>query len=187
MFRNVDLCQRTDVNPEPDAYNALEGSRNDNMTRTWPEDWDDRKRGVGCWFCENPLGKPFYVGSAGDAHLERNAIARGHTIVIFRNRHVADFSSLTTAEVAAYWQDIHTVARAIERAFAPCHMNFHLMGNLVPHLHVHLVPRYLDDPAPGKPLPWEPRAVDQSEFDRQIQLLVDAVRAMSIEGPLKPA
>ena len=61
--------------------------------------------------------------------------------------------SLSTAEVAAYWHDIHTVARMIEQVFAPCHMNYQLLGNLVPHLHVHLVPRYLDDPAPGKPLP----------------------------------
>jgi hypothetical protein len=65
------------------------------MTRTWPEDWDARKRGVGCWFCGNQLRQPFYAGNVGDAHLERHAIARGHAIVIFRGRHVADFTSLT--------------------------------------------------------------------------------------------
>ena len=41
------------------------------MTRTWPEDWDARKRGAGCWFCGNQIGEPFYAGTAGDAHLER--------------------------------------------------------------------------------------------------------------------
>jgi hypothetical protein len=66
------------------------------MTRTWPEDWGARKQGAGCWFCGNQLGQPFYVGSVGDAHLERHAIARGHAIVIFRDRHVADFTSLST-------------------------------------------------------------------------------------------
>lgn len=89
------------------------------MTRTWPDDWDARKRGAECWFCGNQLGKPFYVGGVGDAHLERNGVARGHAIVVFRDRHVADFTSLTTAEVAAYWHDIHTVARMSERVFAP--------------------------------------------------------------------
>jgi diadenosine tetraphosphate (Ap4A) HIT family hydrolase len=29
----------------------------------------------------------------------------------------------------------------IERVFAPCHMNYQLLGNIVPHLHVHLVTR----------------------------------------------
>src|SRR5687768_6019463 len=47
------------------------------MTRTWPEDWDARKQWTECWFCGNQLGEPFYVGSVGEAHLERHAIARG--------------------------------------------------------------------------------------------------------------
>jgi diadenosine tetraphosphate (Ap4A) HIT family hydrolase len=34
-------------------------------------------------------------------------------------------------------------------------MNLLTLGNWVPHLHTHVVPRYLDDPAPGGPLPWE--------------------------------
>jgi diadenosine tetraphosphate (Ap4A) HIT family hydrolase len=141
------------------------------MTQTWPQDWDARKRGEGCWFCAKQLGQPFYGGRVGDAHLERHPIARGHAILIFRDRHVADFTSLTASEAAAYWSDVHTVAQMIERVFAPCHMNYQLLGNLVPHLHVHLVPRYLDDPAPGKPLPWETKTLPESEFDRQLQLL----------------
>jgi diadenosine tetraphosphate (Ap4A) HIT family hydrolase len=114
----------------------------------------------------------------GDAHLERHAIARGHAIVIFRDRHVADFTSLSTSEVAAYWRDIHAVAQMIEHVFAPCHMNYQLLGNLVPHLHVHLVPRYLDDPAPGRPLPWEPKPVAQPEYERQVQLLTDIAKTI---------
>ena len=82
------------------------------------------------------------MGTAGNAHLERHAIAPGHAIVVFRDRHVADFTSLTTAEVAADRCDVHTVARMIERVFAPCQIqNYLLLGNTVPHLHVHLVPR----------------------------------------------
>src|SRR3954464_15487926 len=146
------------------------------MTRTWPEDWDARKRGDGCWFCGDQLGQPFYAGTVGHAHLERHPIARGHAIVVFRGRHVADFTRLTVAEAAAYWSDVHTVARMIEQVFAPCHMNYQLLGNLVPHLHVHLVPRYVDDPAPGRPLPWEPTPLAESEVDQQVRLLKEAAR-----------
>jgi diadenosine tetraphosphate (Ap4A) HIT family hydrolase len=143
------------------------------MTRTWPEDWDARKRGEGCWFCSGQLGQPFYAGTVGDAHLERHAVAPGHAIVVFRGRHVADFTSLTPGEVASYWRDVHAVARMIEQVFSPCHMNYQLLGNMVPHLHVHIVPRYLDDAAPGRPLPFEPKAVEPAEFDRQIQRLTE--------------
>jgi HIT domain-containing protein len=102
------------------------------MTRTWPEDWEARKEGAGCWFCGGHLGEPFYAGSVGDAHLESHPIAPGHAIVVFRDRHVADFTRLSAAEVAAYWRDIHTVAQMIERVFAPCHMNYQLLGNWCP-------------------------------------------------------
>jgi diadenosine tetraphosphate (Ap4A) HIT family hydrolase len=34
-------------------------------------------------------------------------------------------------------------------------MNLLTLGNWVPHLHTHVVPRYQDDPVPGGPITWE--------------------------------
>jgi diadenosine tetraphosphate (Ap4A) HIT family hydrolase len=48
---------------------------------------------------------------------------------------------------------MRTIARAIERAYDPCQLNYMTFGNAVPHVHTHIVPRYPDDPAPGRPLP----------------------------------
>jgi diadenosine tetraphosphate (Ap4A) HIT family hydrolase len=149
------------------------------MPRTWADDWDARKRGDDCWFCKNQSGEPFYAGALGSAHLERHAVARGHAIVVFRARHVADLTALSGDEVAAYWRDVQTAARMIEQVFAPCHMNYQLLGNIVPHLHVHLTPRYLDDPFPGRPLPFEPSPVDPTEYDRQFALLRDMAGRLS--------
>ncbi len=148
------------------------------MTRTWPEDWDARKRGAGCSFCEKQPGEPLYVGTASNAYLERQAVASGHALVVFRDRHVADFTSLTPAEAAAYWGDVHSVARLIEQVFAPCHMNYLLLGNVMPHLHVHVVPRYLDDAAPGGALPWKLKPVEPVEFERQVRRLTEAARTL---------
>ena len=114
----------------------------------------------------------------GHAHLERHAIARGHAIVVFRDRHVADFTSLSASEVAAYWQDVHTVAKMIEQVYVPCHMNYQLLGNSVPHLHVHVVPRYLDDPAPGRPLPFDTTLLDPAEYDRQVVRLTEIAKTV---------
>jgi hypothetical protein len=66
--------------------------------------------------------------------------------------------------------------RAIRRAFMPCHVNYLLLGNLALHLYVHVVPRYLDDPAPGMPLPWAPSPVPEDVFDRQFSQLRDLSR-----------
>ena len=157
------------------------------MTRTWPEDWEARKQGVDCWFCKDQLGQPFYAGRVSAAHLERQAISRGHAIVVFRTRHVADFTSLTAAEAAAYWVDVQAAARLIEQAFAPCHMNYQLLGNVVPHLHVHLVPRYLDDPFPGLPVPFTPKPVAESEFESQVRRLTELARAAQAQDSISAA
>ncbi|MGE3343794.1 MAG: hypothetical protein AB7L71_10185 [Vicinamibacterales bacterium] len=66
----------------------------------------------------------------------------------------------------------------IERVFSPCHMNYLLLGNIVPHLHVHVVPRYLDDPSPERPLPWNPRKIPADAYSRQVQQLREVRAAL---------
>ncbi len=148
------------------------------MTRTWPEDWESRKQGVGCFFCTDLTGKSFHSGRVSEALLERHAIATGHVAVVFRGRHVASFTDLAADELADYWTDIQDVGRAIERVFAPCHVNYMLLGNIVPHLHVHVVPRYLDDAAPERPLPWSTSPVPEELYEARFRQLRDATRLL---------
>ena len=82
------------------------------MNRTWPDDWESRKRGDSCPFCENLSTRSFYSGRTSEALLERKGIAKGHTAVVFRSRHVADFTELTVGELAEYWTDIQNVGRS---------------------------------------------------------------------------
>ena len=116
-------------------------------------------RGEACPMCESgrvdetPHGIRFFNGEWSDAYLGREGPARGYAYVIWRGRHVAEPTELTAAEATGYWQEVLHAARAIERHFEPCKMNYQLLGNGVPHLHTHLIPRYLDDVAPGGPLP----------------------------------
>ncbi|MFF1819285.1 hypothetical protein ACFVWG_18440 [Kribbella sp. NPDC058245] len=37
--------------------------------------------------------------------------------------------------------------------YEPLKMNYETLGNSSPHLHAHLVPRYVEDPRPGQPFP----------------------------------
>jgi diadenosine tetraphosphate (Ap4A) HIT family hydrolase len=57
-------------------------------------------------------------------------------------------------------------------------MNYLLLGNIVPHLHVHVVPRYLDDSKPERPLPWEPSPVPDALFAEQFQQLKEAASSL---------
>ena len=50
-------------------------------------------------------------------------------------------------------------------------MNFQILGNLVPHLHAHLVPRSYGDPAPGRPLDPNLRVVtvEPAEYEERVR------------------
>lgn len=152
------------------------------MSRTWPEDWDSRKLGVGCHLCSDLTGRSFHSGRTSEAVLETHAIAVGHVAVAFRGRHVASLIDLAPDELARYWADVQDVGRAVEHVFKPCHINYLLLGNIVPHLHVHVVPRYLDDAAPERPLPWNTTPVPEEVFAAQVRQLRDAVALLTSTG-----
>jgi diadenosine tetraphosphate (Ap4A) HIT family hydrolase len=71
--------------------------------------------------------------------------------VIWRGLHVAEPTELAPEEAAAYWRELLRVGRALEERFEPVKLNYELLGNSLPHLHTHVMPRYEDDPKPGIP------------------------------------
>lgn len=69
-----------------------------------------------------------------------------------------------------------TAARAIEHVYSPCHLNFQLLGNAMPHVHTHVVARYPDDEAPGRPIdPVGDTQLADDELARQVALLRAAI------------
>ena len=103
---------------------------------------------------ETPGGVRWFAGDVCDAYLVRADIQPGLTIAVFRGRHVAEPTELAECEAAAYGREVLAVGRAIEAAFSPVKLNYDVLGNSVPHLHTHIVPRYADDPRPGWPFPF---------------------------------
>jgi len=115
-------------------------------------------RGESCAMCaqgrpdENEFGIRVYRSDTSDAYLQKADVGqRGYTIVIWRGRHVAEPTELSDTEAGQYWDDVLRVARAIEVHYTPAKLNLMMLGNSLPHLHTHVVPRYLDDRDPGHP------------------------------------
>ncbi len=94
-------------------------------------------------------------GRWSDGYLGRSPVRRGYCYVIWKGRHVAEPTELSAEETCGYWGEVAAVASAVERRYRPVKMNWLSLGNGVPHLHVHLVPRYADDPHAGRPLEHE--------------------------------
>lgn len=52
-------------------------------------------------------------------------------------------------------------------------MNHETLGSTVPHLHTHLLPRYVEDPAPGRPFSLRPQSGSEATVD-EAELAHDA-------------
>ena len=133
----------------------------------WPGNWDKLIQGIGCEMCEggrpdaNKYGIRVLEGRWADAYLQRAEVQRGYTLVIWRGRHVNEPTELAEAEAAGYWAEVLAVARALIAAYQPLKMNYETLGNSLPHLHTHLVPRYTEDPRPGQPFPLTAQQPDR--------------------------
>jgi diadenosine tetraphosphate (Ap4A) HIT family hydrolase len=149
----------------------------------WPESFYELKQGLGCPMCaqgrpeETDYGVRIFAGEVSDAYLQRAAVQRGYSIVIWRGRHVAEPTELTPEEAAAYWRELLRVGWALEERFEPVKLNYELLGNSLPHLHTHVMPRYADDPKPGWPFP-HPEVEPAPHPEAELRSDVDALRAL---------
>ncbi|MCU1426745.1 MAG: diadenosine tetraphosphate hydrolase [Actinomycetia bacterium] len=89
----------------------------------------------------------------GFVRLHEVQYFRGYTVFAAKTC-VAELHELERGERDLYLAEMSEVAHALSRAFRPRKLNYELLGNSVPHLHWHLVPRYDTDPHPRGPI-WE--------------------------------
>ena len=78
-------------------------------------------------------------------------------VAVVSKRHVVEPFELPASAGFAFWRDVLGVAKALTDLFAPVKMNYEIHGNTIPHLHVHLYPRFHADPFVGRPI--DPREV----------------------------
>jgi diadenosine tetraphosphate (Ap4A) HIT family hydrolase len=123
---------------------------------------------------ETEYGARIFAGKVCDAYLQKAGVQRGYTVVVWRGRHVAEPTELSGEEATAYWLEVVQVGRALEQHLQPVKMNYELLGNSLPHLHTHVMPRYADDPRPGWPFPHPeepPAPIEETAFRRDVEAL----------------
>jgi diadenosine tetraphosphate (Ap4A) HIT family hydrolase len=96
---------------------------------------------------------------ASSLYLERNQAYRGHCVLIYDLGHVTRIDQLQAEQWFPLAGDLLTAETAIFRAFGPDHVNLESLGNVMPHLHWHIIPRYKNDGRWGAPV-WTTAAAE---------------------------
>jgi diadenosine tetraphosphate (Ap4A) HIT family hydrolase len=127
-----------------------------------PARWAALRTEEGCPICQR--GAPTNALAQLEAswlEMPADGPMRGYVFLMSR-RHVVELHELTDDESAAFMRDTRRVARAVDSVFHPVKLNYEVHGNTVPHLHLHLFPRYRGDPFEGRPI--DPRAITSAVY-----------------------
>ncbi len=112
-------------------------------------------------------------------YLEPNQCYPGHCVLVFSARHVTRIDELSESEWGLLAKDLWRSEKVLMSTFEPDHMNVASIGQVVPHLHWHVVPRYRSDPRWGGPI-WMTHSNEMSVVslsDQEYQDRVSLIRS----------
>ena len=104
------------------------------------------------------------------AYLHDDQFFPGWTVLVLK-RHATELFDLSIEERSALVDDVARGAQVVAVEFQAIKMNYALLGNLIPHIHWHLIPRQAGDPSPRDPVwsvPHEPVSLGAEERNERI-------------------
>lgn len=112
--------------------------------------------------------------------LNRDQFFSGYTFV-FTKAHETELFHLDQPTRTAIMEEVSRVASALYNTFRPDKINYELLGNMVPHMHWHLVPRFAGDPLWPRPIwsePHEPVILTAQEYSDRITRIQHSMRSL---------
>ncbi len=133
------------------------------MSKWNSSEWDALLSGAGCPIC--PAGAPHNVLlDLGVSYLttDPDGVTYGYCCIVLK-RHAVELDELSDAEANALAREVRRVGAALRDITNCVKLNYEIHGNTIPHLHVHLYPRYRGDPFEGGPI--DRRALRTSPYN----------------------
>jgi len=134
-----------------------------------------------CIFCKIVKGEipavKVYEDESVLAFMDINPINDGHTLVIPK-KHAENIFEIEAKDLLAVMEVAHKIARAIKESLKPealtvVQLNGRLAGQMVPHLHVHLIPRREGD---ALKVSWEMISGDMEKIKAAAEKIKGALR-----------
>ncbi len=83
--------------------------------------------------------------------LNRDQFFPGYTLLFTKN-HVTELFHLEREARIGLMEEVSSVAKALYKVFNPAKINYELLGNMVPHIHWHIVPRFASEALWPRPI-----------------------------------
>jgi len=99
------------------------------------------------------------------AYLHDDQFFPGWTVIVFR-RHATELFQLAPTERFQLMEEVSHVAKTLAAIFQARKINYELLGNQLPHIHWHVIPRLATDPAPLDPVWRVPHEVVSPSADQ---------------------
>ena len=103
---------------------------------------------------QSPSADCEFCNSAGGTVLWQNGLCRVVRVAdphypgfcrVILNRHAPEMTDLEPAERNALMSVVYAVENAVRDTMRPDKMNLASLGNMTPHVHWHVIPRFRDD------------------------------------------
>ena len=117
---------------------------------------------MACELCEGTGGELLWQGEQlRVVHVSEPGYP-GYCRVIWE-AHVKEMTDLSEDDRVHFMQVVFAVEAVLREQLDPAKVNLASLGNAVPHLHWHVIPRYADDPHFPQPIWSTPRRPVTSE------------------------
>ena len=120
------------------------------------------------------------------AYLFEDQFFPGWTVLVLK-RHATELFQLSANERSELIEEVSMVGQALMEVFHAAKINYELLGNQLPHIHWHIIPRLTNDPAPRDPV-WTVRHEKQPLTPTDLAERVALVRSrLFLKSPDHPS
>ena len=107
-------------------------------------------------------------------YLHEDQFFPGWTVVVFK-RHATELFHLAPTERIQLMEEVSLVAKTLAQVYEAKKINYELLGNQLPHIHWHVIPRLAGDPAPLEPV-WRVQHVPLLPPEPDLQSMLQRLR-----------
>lgn len=124
---------------------------------------------MNCELCANTAEILLWRGQYCRVILVENAEYPGFCRVIW-NEHVKEMTDLMPQMRSELMDTVFAVESAVREVMQPDKINLASLGNVVPHLHWHVIPRYTDDTHFPNPIWAAPLRNPRTQDNKDLQI-----------------